>query len=148
MNAKRLVHCRHSYNNNFSPITINIVPYVDVLLVLLVIFIVSSATIDRGIDVDLPNIDGKSMISAGNLPIIVSINQYGQTFLNIASHPQTPLNVQTILLKVRAEQTINPNKTVLLKGDKSTSYGKVAQLMSILQQAGVVKVGLLTNLTT
>lgn len=131
---------------------INVVPYIDVMLVLLVIFMITAPMLTQGVTVDLPKAAStESLKNTEREPIIVSVNQQGEFFLNINNQPELPIDPHTLIVRVAAElelskqmqQTIN----VLVKGDQGVPYGKVIAAMGYLKQAGAEKVGLITDST-
>jgi biopolymer transport protein TolR len=133
-----------------SPIAeMNVVPYIDVMLVLLVIFMITAPMLTQGITVDLPKTASTAVESSDREPIIVSVNNVGDYFLNISDNPETPMNLDDISVRVAAELTLASNEhqkiNVLVKGDKGVPYGKVVLAMGSLKAAGADKVGLLTD---
>jgi biopolymer transport protein TolR len=128
---------------------INVVPYIDVMLVLLVIFMITAPMLTQGVTVDLPKAASETLKAADREPIIVSVNEQGDYFLNIHSEPGSPIAPQALRVRVAAElelaretkQALN----VLVKGDKGVAYGKVVEAMALLKQAGAEQVGLLTD---
>lgn len=129
---------------------INVVPYIDVMLVLLVIFMITAPMLTQGVTVDLPKAaSSESLKSTEHEPVIVSVNQQGEFFLNIHAQPDSPIAPQALMVRVAAElelakqnhQSIN----VLVKGDQGVAYGKVVAAMGLLKQAGAEQVGLLTD---
>lgn len=127
----------------------NVVPYIDVMLVLLVIFMVTAPMITSGIKVDLPEANG-TPIESKDTPAMVSIDADGRYFLKHKENTSTdPLSLSelTSLLSTAQEkaQTENKQLTVVIEGDKSRPYGEVIVLMSSLQDAGLTQVGLLTT---
>lgn len=127
---------------------INVVPYIDVMLVLLVIFMVTTPLLSQGIKVNLPQAQAQTIAPAQE-PIIVSIDVQGLYYLNTAAHPETALNADQLSREVseqlrRAEQKKTPRQ-VFVKGDKKVDYGKVVTAMVLLQQAGAINIGLLTE---
>ncbi len=124
---------------------INIVPYVDVMLVLLVIFMVTAPMINQGVDVDLPRASAKSMPQTDQQPIIVSVNQKGELFLNISPAPYSPINAERLRNEVTAALLRNAKRPVVVKADKRVNYDTVLQAMVLLQRAGVPSVGLETS---
>lgn len=128
---------------------INVVPYIDVMLVLLVIFMITAPILTQGVTVDLPKATSESLKAADREPIIVSVNRDGLYFLNLNSNPNEPMDPQALTVRVAAElelarqagQALN----VLVKGDQGVPYGKVIVAMSLLKQAGAEQVGLLTD---
>ncbi|KTD75030.1 protein TolR [Legionella waltersii] len=128
---------------------INVVPYIDVMLVLLVIFMITAPMLTQGVTVDLPKAASETLPSTDKEPIIVSVNQQGVYFLNISERPADPIESQALVVRVAAElelakqtgQKIN----VLVKGDQGVNYGKVVQAMALLKKAGAEQVGLITD---
>ena len=123
----------------------NVVPYIDVMLVLLVIFMVTAPMLQQGVTVDLPTASTEILPTEKNEPMIVSVDVKGFYYLNIVEKPQTPLEGRELAFRVAAELRRDPNRKVLVKGDKNVSYGSVIQAMSLLQRAGVTNVGLVTE---
>lgn len=127
----------------------NVVPYIDVMLVLLVIFMITAPILTQGVTVDLPKALSESIQSADREPIIVSVNREGQYFLNIHSMPDQSLEPHALMTRVAAElmiaQQSGEKANVFVKGDQGVSYGKVVTAMSLLKQAGAEQVGLLTD---
>lgn len=135
-----------------SPIAeINVVPYIDVMLVLLVIFMITAPILTQGVTVDLPKAASESLKAADREPIIVSVNLAGDYFLNVAENPDVPLEPQALIVRVAAELALARQSgealNVLVKGDQGVPYGRVVTAMSLLKQAGAEQVGLLTDST-
>jgi biopolymer transport protein TolR len=130
---------------------INVVPYIDVMLVLLVIFMITAPMLTQGVTVDLPKAASESLKPSEREPIIVSVNQQGDYFLNIHMTPGNPIEPQALMVRVAAELELarqsNQVLHVLVKGDQGVVYGKVVAAMSLLKQAGATQVGLLTDST-
>jgi biopolymer transport protein TolR len=128
---------------------INVVPYIDVMLVLLVIFMITTPLLSQGVKVALPQASAEPLSTKEKEPIIVSIDAQGRYFLNIAAHPEQALETHVIADDVSHELSVakqqGEQRTVLVKGDKNVDYGKVVQAMVILQQAGASTVGLMTE---
>ncbi|KTD63950.1 protein TolR [Legionella spiritensis] len=128
---------------------INVVPYIDVMLVLLVIFMITAPMLTQGVTVELPKATSESLKTTEREPIIVSVNQQGDYFLNIHTSPDVPIDSHTLMVRVAAELTLaKQNKepvNVLVKGDQGVAYGKVVAAMSLLKQAGAEQVGLITD---
>ena len=128
---------------------INVVPYIDVMLVLLVIFMVTTPLLSQGVTVNLPNAHAKA-IQSKQQPIIVTVDAQGNYYLNIANNPDLPMTANQLALRVAAQMAIEKQGKqsqfqVYVKGDKNVDYGKVVQAMVLLQQAGVTQIGLLTQ---
>lgn len=132
---------------------INIVPYIDVMLVLLVIFMMTTPIIEQGIEVDLPSAEAKLVDFTEQQPTIISVNKQGEYFINSLesensadiedSNEKLPLGV--IAGRVRARIDFAPNTKVFVRGDNNVEYGRVVNLMSFLQKNGVNKVGIITQ---
>lgn len=137
--------------NRRSPMAeINVVPYIDVMLVLLVIFMIATPLLSQGVNVDLPHATSKPLASKQQEPIIVSIDAEGLYYLNISSTPEQPIDASTLTTQVttalqQTSQASTEPRQVLVKGDQNVDYGKVMQAMVLLQQAGVPGVGLITQ---
>ncbi len=128
---------------------INVVPYIDVMLVLLVIFMVTTPLLSQGVDVKLPQAAAKPLTSNTQDPIIVSVNAKGNYFLNIADNPDVPIAPQQLATRVAAQLQLDrqqgKSQSVLVKGDQDVNYGKVVTAMVLLQRAGAEGVGLMTQ---
>ena len=128
---------------------INVVPYIDVMLVLLVIFMITAPLLTQGVTVKLPQASAKALPPKPELPIIVSVDAQGHYFLNIADQPARPMTSQHLVDRVAATlqlaQQHHQHRDVYVKGDRSVDYGKVVQAMVLLQQAGADSVGLMTR---
>lgn len=128
---------------------INVVPYIDVMLVLLVVFMVTAPLLTQGVNVDLPKVSAKAIDPKNQEPIIVSVDANGNYYLNIASKPEQPLSVSEISQRVAGELQNQGNtpRPVMVKGDRQVEYDKIVQIMVQLQQAGATSVGLITDPT-
>lgn len=124
---------------------INVVPYIDVMLVLLVIFIVTAPLLQQGVAVDLPQASAKSLPKADKEPIVMSVDKEGHYYLNIAQNPNVALAPQAVVLSVMADLKRHPQRKVLVKADNQVSYGAVVTAMTLIQKAGVPSVGLVTQ---
>ena len=118
---------------------INVTPFVDVMLVLLIIFMVTTPMLQEGIDVDLPEVEA-SNISASDEPVVVTIDRRKRVFINDA-----PVKWSDLRTKLAAIRKIDSNKAVLLRADEQVPYGEVMQAMSDIRQAGITKVGMVTE---
>ncbi|MBP9722848.1 MAG: protein TolR [Gammaproteobacteria bacterium] len=125
----------------------NVVPYVDVMLVLLVIFMTTAPLLLQGVDIDLPNAKAKAINQEAETPIVVSIDKTGAYYLNITETPKSAMDSEALSARVAAELTKSPKRAVLVKGDKAVDYGKVVTAMALLQSAGAPSVGLMTDST-
>ena len=124
---------------------INVVPYIDVMLVLLVIFMVTAPMLMQGVEVDLPDADAAPVKDQDSEPLIVSINDRGELFLNLGANEKQALELATIRQRVAAVLRRTPDKPVLVWGDQKVAYGDVVIVMTALQEAGAPKVGLVTE---
>ncbi len=124
---------------------INVVPYIDVMLVLLVIFMVTAPMINQGVEVELPVASAKSLDKESALPIIVSVNQRGELFLNISTVPSSPIHASKLQTEVAAAIKRDAKRPVMVKADRRVSYNTVLDAMVLLQRAGVPSVGLETS---
>ena len=124
---------------------INVVPYIDVMLVLLVIFMVTAPMLMQGVEVDLPDTVAAPVKDQDAEPLIVSINDRGQLFLNLGADEKQALELATIRQRVAAVLRRTPDKPVLVWGDQRVAYGNVVVVMTALQEAGAPTVGLVTE---
>lgn len=125
---------------------INVVPYIDVMLVLLVIFMVTAPMLTQGVKVELPETRGDVVETEGQEPIVVSVDAAGRVFLNLGEAPDRPLDDATLLTRIKALLRHRRQATVYVKGDRHVPYGDVVKVMALLKQGGVEKVGLVTRL--
>ena len=127
---------------------INVVPYMDVRLVLRIIFMITAPLLTQGIKVDLPQASSEPLppeLMEGNEPLVLSINESGELFLNIGGDEETPIDEQTVLNRTAAVLRRNSETPVLVKADESVPYGRVVTGMVLLQQAGAETVGFITD---
>jgi len=124
---------------------INVVPYIDVMLVLLIIFMITAPLLTQGINVDLPKAAANPIENQKDEPLVLSIDKEGRFFLNIGDNPDTPIEDSAVLERVSAVLRRNAETPVLVKGDQDVPYGRVVVGMTLLQQAGAPKVGFLTD---
>ena len=124
---------------------INVVPYIDVMLVLLIIFMVTAPMLMQGVQVDLPRAKTEPVDNQDSEPLIVSINARGQLFLNLGAQDDQILSLATVRQRVGAVIRRSPDKPVLVWGDLAVPYGEVVALMAALQDAGATGVGLVTE---
>ncbi len=131
---------------------INVVPYIDVMLVLLIIFMVTSPFVTQGVDVELPKTSTAKPASdlAGDTEasfIIVEVDKEGQLGLSVNNEEvMRGLSLEDIIVRVKAELSLAPSSPVAVGGDANTPYAEVVLILDELNQAGVEKVGLLTDL--
>jgi biopolymer transport protein TolR len=124
---------------------INVVPYIDVMLVLLIIFMVTAPLLTQGIKVDLPKAGAEPLPSEDNKPLILSVDARGNLYLNIGKDEESPLGEEEVIRRVGIVLSQQPKTPVLVKADQSVPYGRVVSGMVLLQQAGAEKVGFITD---
>jgi biopolymer transport protein TolR len=125
---------------------INVVPYIDVMLVLLVIFMVTAPLLTQGIKVELPQADSQNIESKGQEPLVVSVDQQGRFYFNIGDKPDQSLDARKLMVRVKAVLRHRQDSTVYVKGDRNVAYGEVVQVMALLKQSGVEHIGMVTRL--
>lgn len=124
---------------------INVVPYIDVMLVLLVIFMITAPLLTTGVEVDLPQSDAKTVKAESTEPVVLSVNSLGDFYLNIASDPEIPITEEATIGLVRSALQEEPGRSVRVAADKSIDYGRVMRAMAALQVAGAEKVQLMSD---
>jgi biopolymer transport protein TolR len=127
---------------------INVVPYIDVMLVLLIIFMVTAPLLTQGVKVDLPRAGAEPLdpeLTKNSNPLVLSIDAQGRLYLNVGADPRTALDDDTAGARVAASLRRNPDLPVLLKADRSIPYGRVMEAMVLLQGAGAKKVGFVAD---
>jgi biopolymer transport protein TolR len=123
---------------------INVVPYIDVMLVLLIIFMVTAPLLHLGVDIQLPKSNAKSL-DQSNEPVLVSVAKDGKIYLTLGKDQRTETSHQELVTKVSAFVRQNPNAPVLIGGDARVDYGRVYEVMVWLKDAGAPKVGLMSR---
>ena len=124
---------------------INVVPYIDVMLVWLVIFMATAPLLLQGVEVDLPKADSSPVSDSDAEPLIVSIDAQARLYLNLGASDDQALSMETVKQRVATVLKRNPEKAVMVWGDAAVPYGEVVVLMSELQEAGAPSVGLVTE---
>lgn len=124
---------------------INVVPYIDVMLVLLIIFMVTAPLVTQGVNVELPKANAQPLEDESKPPLIASVDKEGRFFLNVGDTQDKALTSSELATLVSAHISIDPDIPVIVKGDGAVPYNQVIQLMVLLQQAGVPSVGLMTD---
>jgi biopolymer transport protein TolR len=127
----------------------NVVPYIDVMLVLLVIFMVTAPMLITGVDVDLPKEQTNTM-SQSQLPVIVSLTGSGEIFISYENNIDLPISEPELIdtlsnLQNQSREVGAQPLQVMINADQNNQYGAIMTLMATLQQAGIQKVGLLTG---
>ena len=124
---------------------INVVPYIDVMLVLLIIFMITAPIIQQGVEVSLPQASANPIDPDQDEPVVLSVDKKGEFFLDIGDYPDKPIDAQLLVNRVAAVRRLKPNVPVLVRGDRGVLYGRVIDAMVLLQSAGIEKVGLMTE---
>ncbi len=129
---------------------INVVPYIDVMLVLLVIFMITTPLLNLGVEVELPAADAEPLdTEQNNEPLVVTVLKNGDLYLNAGGDLDGTtsglIDAESLVTTVSAIVRRNPNIQVLIGGDRSVGYGKVYNAMVLLQRAGVQKIGLMSD---
>ena len=134
-------------NKRRKPVSeINVVPYIDVMLVLLVIFMVTAPLITAGVDVELPVADAEPRPTNEEPPLVASIDRNGNYYLSVGDSRDQSLTEDELIALIQAQQESNPELQIVVNGDRDVPYGRVVRLMVLLQQqAGLETVGLMTD---
>jgi biopolymer transport protein TolR len=133
-------HSRRSRKRQMSEI--NVVPYIDVMLVLLIIFMVTTPLLTQGVEVDLPEAISEEIQDLDIEPFLVVVDQNGQLYLN---EDKQVSETEEIVRKAAAVHKRSPKTPFLVKGDRRVEYEAVINAMVLLKQAGIPKVGLVTE---
>ena len=124
---------------------INVVPYIDVMLVLLVIFMITAPLLTQGVKVDLPEAPSKPLEHQDKEPVIVNVDAAGNFYINYGENQDKPVAAADLVNRINALLKYQPGTPVYLGGDQAVPYGKVVELMALLQGAGVPSVGMITE---
>ena len=124
---------------------INVVPYIDVMLVLLIIFMVTAPLVTQGVKVDLPKAEAQPLEEESKPPLVASVDAQGQYFLNVGDSQQEPMSAVDLATLVAAHLQVEPQTPVVVRGDGAVAYSQIVQLMVLLQRAGASSVGLMTT---
>ncbi|MFN2309762.1 MAG: protein TolR [Gammaproteobacteria bacterium] len=124
---------------------INVVPYIDVMLVMLVIFMVTAPLLQQGVQVELPQASAEPLPPEQGEPLELSVDAQGNYYLNVGGDTQAPVDEETIVQRVAAVLKYKPQTPILVRGDRDVDYGTVVRAMVLLQQAGAPGVGLVTE---
>ena len=141
-----MAHFHHSRSRRLMS-EINVVPFIDVMLVLLVIFMITTPLLTQGVKVNLPKTNAKTLDKKQKEPLIVTVDAAGNFYLNLSEKPAQAISERTLAylastqLKAASEESL----PVLVRGDKNANYGKIMEAMVILQNAGAKSVGLITD---
>ena len=124
---------------------INVVPYIDVMLVLLIIFMVTAPLLTQGIKVELPKAGTEPISESTNTPLILSVDAGGNLYINVGDDEDKPVVSNDIISRTRAVLNNNPETLVLIKADRSVPYGIVVGAMVLLQKGGANNIGFVTD---
>lgn len=124
---------------------INVVPYIDVMLVLLIVFMVTAPLLMQGVEVELPQAPSTPIDQSDDEALIVSIKADSTLYINLGGKPDTAVEIDVITDRVKKILQQKPKTPVLVWGDKNIAYGEVVNLMTALQGAGAPSVGLVTE---
>jgi len=127
------------FSNNKPMSEINVTPFVDVMLVLLIIFMIAAPLLTTGVSVDLPKTDSQTLPGQDE-PITVTINKEGKVFLG-----ENLIEVNTLTAKLKAITAIKPSTRIFIRADENIAYGQVMNIMSVITNAGYKKVALITK---
>jgi len=127
---------------------INVVPYIDVMLVLLVIFMITAPLLQTGVEIDLPDAAATPIVNDGGEsaePLILSVDADGLWYLNVGDDPEAPLSREEVQRLASAVLRLNPDRRVLVAGDQGIDYGQIMQAMVTLQISGAPEIGLMSD---
>ena len=127
---------------------INVVPYIDVMLVLLIIFMITAPLLTQGIQVELPDANAQPLdpeLLKDHEPLVLSVDRDGHYYLNIGGDEDAAIEADEVLRRAAAVLGRDKGTPVLIKADERVPYGRVVQGMVLLQQAGATRIGFLTD---
>ena len=137
LNSPRMAHVKGRRGRPMAEI--NVTPFVDVMLVLLIVFMVTAPLLTVGVPVDLPQTRARQL-GQDPEPIAVSIDNSGKIFLQ-----NTPITAEELVPKLMAISANGYSQRIYVRGDKTVDYGKVMEVMGLLNAAGFSRIGLVTN---
>lgn len=143
MSAPYRQQCRRPRRRAMADI--NVVPYIDVMLVLLVIFMVTAPLLAEGVKVKLPQANARAIKAPQGEPLVVSVDAKGAFYISVGEPRNRPVDAQTLMARVAAVLRQRPHTPVLVRGDRDTRYEHVVDAMVLLQKAGAKDVGLITR---
>ena len=122
-------------------------PYIDVMLVLLVIFMITAPLLQSGVEIDLPDADATPIASAGEAsePLILSVDGERQWYLNVGDDPESPLAREEVQRLASAVLRLEPGRRVFVAGDSGVAYEEIMKAMVTLQLAGAPQIGLMSE---
>lgn len=135
----------YNYRRRKPMAEINVVPYIDVTLVLLIIFMITAPLLTTGVEVDLPRTAAKPVSTENNPPLVITINKEGLYYVDIGDGQDEPVSAEDLTARIKAVLILKPGTAVMIRGDKAVNYGKVVAVMAALKNADIPSVGLLTK---
>ncbi len=124
---------------------INVVPYIDVMLVLLIIFMITAPLVTQGVKVDLPKADAKPLSKDTKPPLVASVKADGSYYLTVGDNKEDSLSLEDVMTLVAAHLTVEPETPIMVNGDGNVPYKSIIDLMVVLNKAGAQSVGLMTD---
>lgn len=124
---------------------INVVPYIDVMLVLLIIFMVTAPLVTQGVKVDLPKAESEPLSKDTKPPLVASVKADGTYYLTIGDSREDALSLEDVMTLVAAHLTVEPQTPIMVNGDGNVPYKSIIDLMVVLNKAGAESVGLMTD---
>lgn len=143
----RIQPIRRSKRGRRQVAEINVVPYIDVMLVLLVIFMITAPLLQTGVEIDLPDAEATPIADAGEAqePLILSVDGNGDWYLNVNEDPEAAISQNQVQRLASAALRLNPDRRVFVAGDTNVDYGQVMKAMVTLQLAGAPEIGLMSE---
>jgi len=134
------------YKIKHKPVNeINVVPYIDVMLVLMVIFMITAPLMTQGVKIDLPQAAANPVDKEDLDPLVVSVNVKGELFVDIGENTLSPVTDEILMDRIQKVLKQKPATPVMIKGDRNVKYGQVLHAMVLIQQAGAPNVGLISE---
>ncbi len=124
---------------------INVVPYIDVMLVLLVIFMITAPLLTQGVDVELPQADAEPLKQQNEEPVVVTVDSKGDFYIDVGEGRDRPVSADDLVQRVSSVLKYKPKTPIMVRGDAGVAYGRVVEAMVLLQSAGTPSVGLITE---
>jgi biopolymer transport protein TolR len=124
---------------------INVVPYIDVMLVLLVIFMITAPLITRGVKVSLPQAQAEPLPGGGDEPVVIHVDEFGDLYLDVGEDKNLPVDEAALFKRLSTVLQYKPGTPVMVRGDSRVDYGRVIRAMVVAQAAGAPEVGLITE---
>ena len=136
------------YRKRRSLAEINVVPYIDVMLVLLIIFMITTPILSQGVNVELPSAPSAPLDPDTQEPIVVNVDKEGLLYINYGENSDQPVAAAELIERVKTVRKYQPENPIYVGGDTHAAYGNVMRAMVLLQQAGVDNIGMLTDAET